>query len=112
MPGARVLVKSGTSTVQALVTAVHGRRDLATLALEPADRLDVNDIGQVALKLSAELPVEPYAEHRRAGAFLVIHPQDGATLAAAIVTGPAVTDPAAPAAATPIRTATTEGAAA
>ncbi len=88
-PGARVLVKTGTSTVQALITAVHGRRDLATLELQPADRLDANDIGQVALKLSAELPVEPYAEHRRAGAFLVIHPQDGATLAAAIVTPPA-----------------------
>lgn len=107
VPGARVLVKSGTSTVQAIVAAVHGRRDLTTLALEAADRLVVNDIGQVALKLSAELPVEPYAEHRRAGAFLVIHPQDGATLAAAIVT-----DPAAAAAATPTRTATTEGAAA
>ncbi|MEV1128819.1 GTP-binding protein [Agromyces sp. NPDC049794] len=87
VPGARVLVKSGTSTVQALVTAVHGRRDLTTLGLDPADRLEVNDIGQVALKLATELAVEPYAEHRRAGAFLVIHPHDGATLAAAIVTG-------------------------
>lgn len=107
VPGARVLVKTGTSTVQALVTAVHGRRDLGTLALEPADRLEANDIGQVALKLAVELPVEPYADHRRAGAFLVIHPQDGATLAAAIVTGPV-----APATGTPIRTTTTEGAAA
>lgn len=107
VPGARVLVKTGTSTVQALVTAVHGRRDLGTLALEPADRLEANDIGQVALKLAVELPVEPYADHRRAGAFLVIHPQDGATLAAAIVT-----DPVAPATGTPIRTTTTEGAAA
>ena len=107
VPGARVLVKTGTSTVQALVTAVHGRRDLGTLALEPADRLEANDIGQVALKLAAELPVEPYADHRRAGAFLVIHPQDGATLAAAIVT-----PPVAPAADTPNRTTTTEGAAA
>jgi sulfate adenylyltransferase subunit 1 len=89
VPGARVLVKTGTSTVQALVTAVHGRRDLTTLTLDPADRLEANDIGQVALKLSTELPVAPYAEHRRAGAFLVIHPQDGATLAAAIVTEPA-----------------------
>ncbi|MFD4421636.1 sulfate adenylyltransferase subunit 1 [Agromyces sp. NPDC058484] len=106
-PGARVLVKSGTQTVQALVTAVRGRRDLTTLALEPTDHLEANDIGQVELRLAAELAVEPYADHRRAGAFLVIHPQDGATLAAAIVT-----DPAASATATPARTATTEGAAA
>lgn len=88
-PGARVLVKTGTSTVQALVTAVHGRRDLTTLGLDPAERLEANDIGQVSLRLSAELPIEAYADHRRAGAFLVIHPQDGATLAAAIVTAPA-----------------------
>jgi sulfate adenylyltransferase subunit 1 len=88
-PGTRVLVKTGTTTVQALVTAVHGRRDLTTHGLEAAERLEANDIGQVSLKLSAELPVEAYADHRRAGAFLVIHPQDGATLAAAIVTQPA-----------------------
>ncbi|WP_022894082.1 sulfate adenylyltransferase subunit 1 [Agromyces subbeticus] len=87
-PGARVLVKTGTSTVQALVTSIDGRRDLTTLGLDPADRLEANDIGQVSLKLSAELPLEAYADHRRAGAFLVIHPQDGATLAAAIVTRP------------------------
>ena len=36
--------------------------------------------------LAADLAVEPYAAHRRAGAFLVIHPHDGATLAAGIVT--------------------------
>ena len=85
-PGARVLVKSGTSTVQALVPEIVGRRDLDSLALEPADRLEVNDIGQVRVRLAADLPVEEYAAHRRAGAFLVIDPQSGATLAAGIVT--------------------------
>jgi sulfate adenylyltransferase subunit 1 len=84
-PGARVLVKFGTATVQAIVTEVTGRRDLDTLALERASVLEVNDIGQATVKLSAALPIEPYAENRRAGAFLVIHPQDGATLAAGIV---------------------------
>jgi len=81
-PGARVLVKFGTATVQALVADVAGRRNLDTLATEPADRLEANDIGRVTLRLSAELPFEDYAVHRRSGAFLVIHPQDGATLAA------------------------------
>ena len=40
------------------------------------------------MRLAADLPVEEYAAHRRAGAFLVIHPQTGATLAAGIVTAP------------------------
>ena len=86
--GARVLVKFGTSVVQARVGAVTGRLDLSTLALSPADTLSINDIGQASIALSRDLPVEPYAQNRRSGAFLVIHPQDGATLAAGIVTVP------------------------
>jgi sulfate adenylyltransferase subunit 1 len=85
-PGSRVLVKHGTSTVQALVTGIRGRLDLDSLETAPTESLETNDIGLVGLKLSADLAVEPYAAHRRAGAFLVIHPHDGATLAAGIVT--------------------------
>ena len=84
-PGTRVLVKYGTATVQALVRDLQGRFDLDTLALRAAERLDINDIGQATLRLASELPLQPYAEHRRAGAFVVIHPQDGATLAAGTV---------------------------
>jgi sulfate adenylyltransferase subunit 1 len=89
--GSRVLVKHGTTTVQALVTDIRGRLDLDTLETTPTAALETNDIGLVRLKLAADLAVEPYAAHRRAGAFLVIHPHDGATLAAGIVTegGPA-----------------------
>ncbi|MGX5697855.1 sulfate adenylyltransferase subunit 1 [Agromyces soli] len=83
-PGSRVLVKFGTSTVQALVAGITGRRNLDTLATEPADRLEVNDIGHATLRLAAELPFEDYAVHRRSGAFLVVNPHDGATLAAGI----------------------------
>ncbi|WP_353814450.1 sulfate adenylyltransferase subunit 1 [Agromyces sp. SYSU T00266] len=83
--GARVLVKHGTTTVQAIVTDIRGRLDLDTLGTTPASVLATNDIGLVRLKLSADLAAESYAAHRRAGAFLVIHPQDGATLAAGIV---------------------------
>jgi sulfate adenylyltransferase subunit 1 len=84
--GSRVLVKHGTTTVQALVTDIRGRLDLDTLETTPTASLETNDIGLVRLKLAADLAVEPYAAHRRAGAFLVIHPHDGATLAAGIVT--------------------------
>lgn len=84
--GSRVLIKHGTTTVQALVTDIRGRLDLDTLETTPTAALETNDIGLVRLKLAADLAVEPYAAHRRAGAFLVIHPHDGATLAAGIVT--------------------------
>lgn len=83
--GARVLVKHGTSTVQALIRAVTGKLDLATFALEPAASLALNDIGRAQLRLAAPLPVEEYLQHRRTGAFLVIDPLDGNTLAAGLV---------------------------
>jgi len=85
-PGTRVLVKFGTALVQAAVPEITGRLNLDTLALEPTERLEINDIGRAVLRLSSELPIEEYAANRRSGAFLVIHPQDGATLAAGIVT--------------------------
>jgi sulfate adenylyltransferase subunit 1 len=85
LPGARVLVKFGTATIQAIVLEITGRRNLDTLELQPADRLDVNDIGQARVRLSAALPVELFAYNRRGGAFLIINPSDGATLAAGTI---------------------------
>ncbi|QNE15532.1 sulfate adenylyltransferase subunit 1 [Pseudarthrobacter sp. NBSH8] len=83
--GAKVLVKHGTRTVQALVRSVSGKLDLATFKLEGASSLELNDIGHAQLRLSAPLPLENYLHHRRTGAFLVIDPLDGNTLAAGLV---------------------------
>ncbi|NUU30581.1 GTP-binding protein [Arthrobacter sp. C9C5] len=83
--GAKVLVKHGTRTVQALVRNVTGKLDLANFQLEPTTTLELNDIGHAQLRLAAPLPLENYLRHRRTGAFLVIDPQDGNTLAAGLV---------------------------
>jgi sulfate adenylyltransferase subunit 1 len=83
--GAKVLVKHGTRTVQALVRSVNGKLDLATFNLEGASSLELNDIGHAQLRLAAPLPLENYLHHRRTGAFLVIDPLDGNTLAAGLV---------------------------
>ncbi|GIU54638.1 sulfate adenylyltransferase subunit 1 [Arthrobacter sp. NicSoilC12] len=83
--GSKVLVKHGTRTVQALVRNVTGRLDLASFGLEPTTTLELNDIGHAQLRLAAPLPLENYLHHRRTGAFLVIDPLDGNTLAAGLV---------------------------
>ena len=83
--GAKVLVKHGTRTVQALVRNVTGKLDLASFQLEPTSTLELNDIGHAQLRLAAPLPLENYLHHRRTGAFLVIDPLDGNTLAAGLV---------------------------
>ena len=84
-PGIRVLVKHGTATVQAIVAQIESRYDLDALTHEPAQTLETNDIGRVRLRVAADLPLEPYRTSRHGGSFLVIHPSDGATLAAGIV---------------------------
>ncbi|WP_426763832.1 sulfate adenylyltransferase subunit 1 [Pseudarthrobacter sp. 1G09] len=83
--GQKVLVKHGTRTVQALVRSVSGKLDLASFKLEGASSLELNDIGHAQLRLAAPLPLENYLHHRRTGAFLVIDPMDGNTLAAGLV---------------------------
>ncbi len=85
-PGARVLVKHGTRTVRAIVTALTGRLDLHTLHhTEPPDALELNEIGGALIRLAEPLAVDSYATDRHTGGFLVIDAADGNTLAAGLV---------------------------
>jgi sulfate adenylyltransferase subunit 1 len=84
-PGARVLLKHTTRTVQAVVRDVVGRLDLDAAELVPAEQLDLNDIGRVTLRLASPVAAEEYVTSRRTGAFLLVDAQDGATLAAGMV---------------------------
>jgi sulfate adenylyltransferase subunit 1 len=85
-PGARVLVKHGARTTQAMVVALPARLDEQTLAVVPEPgSLSLNEIGRIGLRTAEPLPVDDYARLRRTGAFLVIDPADGTTLAAGMV---------------------------
>ncbi|WP_410658075.1 sulfate adenylyltransferase subunit 1 [Amycolatopsis sp. lyj-112] len=85
-PGARVLVKHGARTVQALVDEIHARFDEQTLSsVDSPDTLELNDIGRVTLRLAEAIGVDDYGVSPRTGAFLVIDPKDGDTLAAGLV---------------------------
>ena len=85
LPGSRVLLKHTTKTVQAVVRDVVGKLDLDSATLEPAERLELNDIGRVTLRLAAPIAAEEYLVSRRTGAFLLIDAADGGTLAAGMV---------------------------
>ena len=49
------------------------------------EALSLNEIGWVRVRTAEPLPVDDYASVRRTGAFLVIDPTDGTTLAAGLV---------------------------
>jgi sulfate adenylyltransferase subunit 1 (EFTu-like GTPase family) len=84
-PGARVLVKHTTRTVKAMVSALHDRLDVTTMEREPVEQLGLNDIGRVTLRTASPLAVDPYAEDRTTGAFLVVDDATGTTLGAGMV---------------------------
>jgi sulfate adenylyltransferase subunit 1 len=84
--GARVLVKHGTRTVRAIVTALTGRLDLHTLRHGAAPAaLTLNEIGGARIRLAEPLAVDSYSRDRHTGGFLVIDTANGNTLAAGLV---------------------------
>ncbi|MCJ0871880.1 sulfate adenylyltransferase subunit 1 [Streptomyces sp. AP-93] len=87
--GAKVLLKHTTRTVRALVKDISYRIDISTLERRPgAEGLQVNDIGHVVLRTAEPLALDPYADNRRTGSFLLIDPADGTTLAAGMAGEP------------------------
>jgi sulfate adenylyltransferase subunit 1 len=88
-PGARVLVKHGTKTTQAVIGELAARFDEQKLSsVELPESLQLNEIGQVRLRTAEPLPIDDYTVNRRTGAFLVIDASDGTTLAAGLIGAP------------------------
>lgn len=94
--GQRVLLKHTTRTVKAIVKAIPSRLTLDDLSQHPdPGQLLANDIGRVTVRTAEPLALDPYAQSRRTGSFLLIDPADGTTLTAGMA-GEAFTDVTAP----------------
>jgi len=84
-PRRRYALKHTTRSVRALVDEVESRVDVHTLDSEPANDLELNDIGRVRLKLGAPLTVDPYTRNRDTGSFILIDEASGDTVGAGMV---------------------------
>lgn len=81
--GHRVLLKHTTRTVKAIVKEIPSRLTLDDLSQHPAPgELAANDIGRIVVRTAEPLALDPYADSRRTGSFLLIDPADGMTLTA------------------------------
>lgn len=88
--GRKYLLKHTTQTVQAVITTIADRIDMATLEPEPEPpELALNDIGEVRLKTSAPLVFDGYATNRLTGSFILIEPSSNATVGAGMLFPPA-----------------------
>jgi sulfate adenylyltransferase large subunit len=81
----RYLLKHTSRTVQAQVTAVHHRLDVATLERQPAVTLTLNGIGLVGIESIQPLTVDSYSTNRITGSFVLIDAVNNATVAAGMI---------------------------
>ncbi|RPA12844.1 sulfate adenylyltransferase subunit 1 [Gordonia sp. OPL2] len=85
-PGARLLLKHGTRTTQAIVGGLEVLFDEQNLALvDSPDTVELNQIGRIAIQTAEPIAADDYQVNRESGSFLLIDPQGGNTLGAGLV---------------------------
>jgi sulfate adenylyltransferase subunit 1 (EFTu-like GTPase family) len=85
-PRAKLLVKHTTRTARAVVDELLTVVDIESLTEKPApERLELNDLGTVRLRLAEPLAVDPYPENRFTGAFILIDESTNDTVGAGMV---------------------------
>ena len=85
-PGARLLLKHGTKTTQAIVGGLDALFDEQNLALVDApESVELNQIVRISVQTAEPIPADDYQVNRESGSFLLIDPQGGNTLAAGLV---------------------------
>ena len=89
-PRTKLAIKHTTRTVRAIVDELVSVVDIHTLEDQPGpEHLELNDIARVRLRLSEPLAVDPYAENRTTGAFILIDEATNDTVGAGmILSGP------------------------
>jgi bifunctional enzyme CysN/CysC len=82
----KIGVKHTTRTVRAVVEELVSVVDIRTLEdVQRPSKLELNDIGIVRLRLSEPLCVDPYAENRETGAFILIDEATNDTVGAGMI---------------------------
>ncbi|MCK0090899.1 sulfate adenylyltransferase [Rhodococcus sp. HNM0563] len=85
-PGARLLLKHGTRTTQAIVGTLEERFDEQNLTSVPnPESLELNEIARISVRVAEPIAADDYKVNRRTGSFLLIDPAGGNTLAAGLV---------------------------
>jgi sulfate adenylyltransferase large subunit len=85
-PRAKLAIKHTTRTVRAIVDELVSVVDIHTLEDQPGpERLELNDIARLRLRLSEPLAVDAYADNRATGAFILIDESTNDTVAAGMI---------------------------
>ena len=85
LPGRSYLLKIGTQTVPATVTALKHRIDVTTGMHSAAKTLAPNEIALCNLSTTLRIAIDPFSEHPDTGCFILIDRFTNATVGAGIV---------------------------
>ena len=83
--GKNYLLKHTARTTRAQAVAIQHRVNVHTFALEPAKRLEMNDIASVEFESKSPLFFDSYERNRTTGSFILIDPLSNATVGAAML---------------------------
>ncbi|MDU6491640.1 adenylyl-sulfate kinase [Bradyrhizobium sp.] len=86
--GRRYLLKSGTSSTGAVISALKHRVCIDSMAQESAQTLEANEIGYADLTLDRPLVCDAYRDSRELGSFILIDPVSRRTVAAGLIDAP------------------------
>ncbi len=87
--GRKYFLKHTTQVVQAMVTSLDSRIEMADLESEPAPaELAMNDIGDIRLRTAKPLVFDGYGTNRLTGSFILIEQGTNATVAAGMLHAP------------------------
>jgi len=79
------LVKHMSQIVCGEVTKIHSRLDLTDLSEQPAESLELNDIGIVTLQTHRPLFCDPYQVNRNTGSFIFVDATTNLTVGAGMI---------------------------
>jgi sulfate adenylyltransferase subunit 1 len=83
--GVSYLVKHTTRQTKIRATRIRHRVNVNTLAQEPADQLQMNEIAEVEFEANVPLFLDPYSRNRTTGSLILIDPLTNATLGAGMI---------------------------
>ncbi|MCS3782031.1 sulfate adenylyltransferase subunit 1 [Tsukamurella ocularis] len=83
--GARLLLKHGTKTTQAIIGGLDAVFDEQNLTVGEGTTLELNQIGRITIQTAEPIVADDYDKNREMGSFLLIDPAGGNTLAAGLV---------------------------
>jgi sulfate adenylyltransferase subunit 1 len=84
-PSRRYLVRHTTRTTQAKLGSIAYKLDINSLEQLAADKLQMNDIARVTIRLAHPVACDPYGDNRGTGAFIVIDESTNNTVGAGMI---------------------------